>query len=329
MFHMMNAARILVGAIGATSASASYLYALDYARQRKQGRDLEKSFDATSPQVPIIRHPDVRRMLMWMKSHVEGMRSLIAYGAWCIDQQKCNPDEKMRDYYKGLLDLLTPVIKAHCTDRGVAVCNEAVQIYGGYGYTQDYPVEQLLRDVRIAPIYEGTNGIQAMDLLGRKLGLAGGQVFLNLMGEMKKTSARARENAALVGLADHFDAAVDRLGETAMKLGTMAMSPKLRAAFAHASPFMDVTGDCVMAWMLLWRAGVAAPALDKLMAGATGEKRAEILEKNRQASFYEGQIRSAEFFIETLLPVTLGRMNSIQAGNAAAVEMAETAFGAF
>ena len=329
MFHMMNAARILVGAIGATSASAAYLYALDYARQRKQGRDMEKSFDPTSPQVPIIRHPDVRRMLMWMKSHVEGMRSLIAYGAWCIDQQKCNPDPGRRDFYKGMLDLLTPVIKAYCTDRGVDVCNLALQVYGGYGYTKDYPVEQLLRDVRIATIYEGTNGIQAMDLLGRKLGMAGGQVFLNLMGEMKKTATRARESAVLSGLAERFEASVDRLGETAMKIGTMAMSERLRAAFAHACPFLDVVGDCVMAWMLLWRAGVAAPALDKLLAGATGEKRADILEKNRQAAFYEGQIRSAEFFIETLLPVTHGRMNSLQAGNAAAVEIPETAFGAF
>jgi hypothetical protein len=329
MFHMMNAARILVGAIGATSASAAYLYALDYARQRKQGRDLEKSFDPTSPQVPIIRHPDVRRMLMWMKSHVEGMRSLIAYGAWCIDQQKCNPDPGRRDFYKGLLDLLTPVIKAYCTDRGVDVCNLAIQVYGGYGYTQDYPVEQLLRDVRIAPIYEGTNGIQAMDLLGRKLGMAGGQVFLNLMGEMKKTAVRARETTALDGLAERFEAAVDRLGETAMRIGTMAMGDGLRAAFAHACPFLDVVGDCVMAWMLLWRAGVAAPALDKLLAGATGEKRADILEKNRQAAFYEGQIRSAEFFIETVLPVTLGRMNSVQVGNGAAVEIPETAFGAY
>ena len=329
MFHMINAARILVGTIGAASASAAYLYALDYARQRKQGRDLEKSFDPAAPQVPIMRHPDVRRMLMWMKSHVEGMRSLIAYGAWCIDQQKCNPDQGQRDYYKGMLDLLTPVIKAYCTDRGVDVCSLAIQVYGGYGYTKDYPVEQLLRDVRIAPIYEGTNGIQAMDLLGRKLGMASGQVFLNLVEEMKKTATRARANAALVGLAERFEAAVDRLAETAMKLGTMAMSERLRAAFAQACPFLDVTGDCVMAWMLLWRASVAAPALDNLLAGATGEKRSDILEKNRQAAFYEGQIRSAQFFIETVLPVTRGRMDSIQAGSAAAVEIPETAFGAY
>ena len=329
MFHMMNAARILVGAIGASSASAAYLYALDYARQRKQGRDLEKAFDAAAPQVPIIRHPDVRRMLLWMKSHVEGMRSLIYYGTWCADQQRCTDDEGTRQYYKGLLDLLTPVIKAYCTDRGVDVCNQAIQVFGGYGYTQDYPVEQLLRDVRIAPIYEGTNGIQAMDLLGRKLGMAGGQVFLNLMGEIKKTADRARPFPALAGLADRLEAAVDRMGETAMHLGTMAMSARVRTAFAHACPFMDVVGDVVMAWMLLWRATAAAPALDRLLDGAAGEARRAILEKNRQAAFYDGQMRSAEYFIETVLPVTRGRMDSILAGNAAMVEISETAFGAF
>ena len=327
MFHMMNAARILVGAIGASSASAAYLYALDYARQRKQGRDLEKAFDPTAAQVPIIRHPDVRRMLMWMKSHVEGMRSLIAYGTWCIDQQKCHPAPEMREYYKGILDLLTPVIKAYCTDRGVDVCSQAIQVFGGYGYTRDYPVEQLLRDVRIAPIYEGTNGIQAMDLLGRKLGMAGGKIFVNLMDEIKKTCARARETPSLAPLAGHLEAAVDRLGETAMHLGAMAMSQRLRAAFAQACPFLDVIGDVTMAWMLLWRAAVAAPALEKILAGAQGDARREKVETNKNAAFYEGQLRSAEFYIETVLPVTCGRMDSILAANAAVVDIPEAAFG--
>ncbi|MGD9332731.1 MAG: acyl-CoA dehydrogenase family protein, partial [Desulfobacterales bacterium] len=171
MFHMMNAARLLVGAIGATSASAAYLYALNYARERRQGRDLEKTFEADAPQVPIIRHPDVRRMLMWMKAHVEGMRSFVYYGALLLDKIRCAAEDETRAYHQGLLDLLTPVLKAYCTDRGFEVCSQAVQVYGGYGYTREYPVEQLLRDVRIGSIYEGTNGIQAMDLLGRKIGL--------------------------------------------------------------------------------------------------------------------------------------------------------------
>ena len=207
------------------------------------------------------------------------------------------------------------------------VCSQAIQVFGGYGYIRDYPVEQLLRDVRIAPIYEGTNGIQAIDLLGRKLGMAGGKIFLNLMGEIKKTCAQAREIPFLAPLAEHLEATVDRMGETAMHLGTMAMSERLRTAFVQACPFMDVVGDVVMAWMLLWRAAVAAPALDKILAGAQGDGRREKIEKNKNAAFYEGQLRSAEFYIETVLPVTRGRMDSILAANPAAVEIPEAAFG--
>lgn len=314
MFHLMNAARLLVGGIGFSNASAAYLYALDYARQRKQGRALENMMDQEAPQVPIIEHPDVRRMLMWMKSHIEGMRSLLYYGALCLDREKCAADEDERVYYKDLLDLLTPVIKSYCTDRGFSICSEAVQVFGGYGYTQEYPVEQLLRDVRIASIYEGTNGIQAMDLLGRKLGMKKGAVFMNLIQEMQKTVAATREAEALAGLSSALETAVNRLGETAMAIGSQAMSPAFKTAFAHAVPFQDAFGDVIMAWMLLWRAGVAT---EKLAGQA----------KKKDMDFYRGQIGSARFFIETILPVTLGKMDSVCAGGAAAVEMTDGAFG--
>jgi len=176
MFYMMNVARLAVGFIGFISGSAAYMYALNYARERLQGKDLESIMDPDAPQVPIIRHPDVRRMLLWMKAHVEGMRSFIYFISSLIDRQACTGDEQKKEYNQGLLDLLTPVIKSYCSDRGFEICAEAVQVHGGYGYTRDYPVEQLLRDCKIASIYEGTNGIQAMDLLGRKLGMKGGVV---------------------------------------------------------------------------------------------------------------------------------------------------------
>ncbi|MCP4646572.1 MAG: acyl-CoA dehydrogenase, partial [bacterium] len=133
MFHLMNAARLLVGTIGQTSASTAYLLALNYAKERLQGRALENAMDQEAPQVPIIQHPDVRRMLTWMKANVEGMRSLMYFGSLCIDKEKCAETEEERNYYKGLLDLLTPVIKSYCTDKGFEVCSEAVQVYGGYG----------------------------------------------------------------------------------------------------------------------------------------------------------------------------------------------------
>jgi len=327
MFHMMNAARLLVGAIGFTSASAAYLYALNYARERRQGRDLEKTFEPDAPQVPIIRHPDVRRMLMWMKVHVEGMRSLVYYGARLIDRIKCAADDTERAHYQSLLDLLTPVIKAYCTDRGFQVCSEAVQVYGGYGYTREYPVEQLLRDVRIASIYEGTNGIQAMDLLGRKIGMQKGQVFMAFMGEVRRIVTRARAIEALADLADKVDKALNRLGETALHLGQTAMSERFRAAFAHAAPFQEVMGDVVMAWMLLWRAVVAAPQLDALLAGLGGDARREKIAAHKSAAFYHGQILSARYFINSLLPATHGKMDAILAAETAMVDMPEAGFG--
>jgi len=183
--------------------------------------------------------------------------------------------------------------------------------------------------VRVAAIYEGTNGIQAMDLLGRKLGMQGGQIFMNLLTEMQKTVARAKKFDRLQGLADKLAQAVNRLGETAMHMGQTAMSPDVKTAFAHACPFLDVVGDCIMAWMLLWRATVAAPAQDKLLQTFDEEARRKKIAAHKQAAFYEGQVRSAEYYIETLLPVTLGRMNSIQAGNAAVVDMPEAAFGGY
>jgi alkylation response protein AidB-like acyl-CoA dehydrogenase len=327
MFHMMNAARLLVGAIGFTSASAAYLYALNYARERRQGRDLEKTFEPDAPQVPIIRHPDVRRMLMWMKVHVEGMRSLLYYGALLIDKIKCAADDAERAYHQGLLDLLTPVIKAYCTDRGFEVCSEAVQVYGGYGYTREYPVEQLLRDVRIASIYEGTNGIQAMDLLGRKIGMQKGQVFMNFMGEVNRIVVRARAIETLADLADKVEKALNRLGETAMHLGQTAMSAQFRTAFAHATPFQEAMGDVVMAWMLLWRAVVAAPQLETLLADLDEDARQGKIARHKNAAFYHGQILSARYFINSLLPVTHGKMDAILATETAVVAMPEAAFG--
>ncbi|MCP3953667.1 MAG: acyl-CoA dehydrogenase, partial [Desulfobacterales bacterium] len=165
MFYMMNEARLGVGLQGFLHGSAAYLYALNYARERKQGRDIAEGKNPDAPQTAIINHPDIRRMLMWSKAHVDGMRSFIYYVATCFDKVECATDETEKERYDGLIELLTPLVKAYCSDKGHDICIQAMQIYGGYGYTKEYPVEQLARDCKIASIYEGTNGIQAMDLL--------------------------------------------------------------------------------------------------------------------------------------------------------------------
>jgi alkylation response protein AidB-like acyl-CoA dehydrogenase len=314
MFLMMNEARLLVGLQGFCCASSAYLYALNYARQRTQGRHLLKMQDNTAASVPIIQHPDVRRQLLTMKSYVDGMRSLLYLVGMLSDRIDTtdSSDEKAR--LQGMIDLLIPIAKGYVTDRSFEMCSQGLQVYGGYGYIKEYPMEQLLRDCRITMIYEGTNGIQAMDLLGRKLGLNQGKPIMDLLGEIQKTLAEAKKLERLQGDAERVEKAVNRLGEVALHLGQTAMSPKVLHAFAYAHPFLDVSGDVVLAWLHLWRAAAAATALEK---GA----------KKKDAAFYEGQLKSAEFFIHTILPVTNGKMKAILETNGAIVDIPEAAFG--
>jgi alkylation response protein AidB-like acyl-CoA dehydrogenase len=313
MFVMMNEARLLVGIQAFACATASYLYAVNYARQRVQGRHLLNMLDKSAPSVPIIQHPDIRRMLLTMKSYVEGMRSLLYYVGMCEDKINITDSEEEKARYQGIIDLLIPVAKGYVSDKALEVCNLGVQIYGGYGYIKEYPMEQLLRDCRITPIYEGTNGIQAMDLLGRKLGMNKGKPIMDLMVEIQHTIADAKANSKTTGLAAKVEKALNKLGEVALNLGQTAMSPKVMAAFAHAYPFMEVAGDVVLAWQLLWRATLAARKLDN---GA----------RKKDAVFYEGQLKSAEFFIHTLLPVALGKMDATLEINSAAVDIEEDSF---
>ena len=251
MFLMMNEERLMAGGQGLACASSSYLHALEFARTRIQSAAIGSK---DKKPVAIINHPDVRRMLLSQKTYVEGMRSLLLYVAHCEDRALISDSDKEKEKLGNLVDVLIPICKGYVTDRAVDVCNTGVQVFGGYGYTSDYPVEQLLRDVRISGIYEGTNGIQAMDLLGRKLGMKKGELFMDLLDEIKETIAAAAEVEALQELAGKMNSATDRMGEVALHIGKTAMSPDVRKAFAHACPFMDVVGDVTMAWMLLWRA---------------------------------------------------------------------------
>ncbi|MCJ7541750.1 MAG: acyl-CoA dehydrogenase [Desulfobacterales bacterium] len=314
MFLMMNEARLLVGLQGLACASSAYMYAVDYARQRVQGKNLLQMMDKNAPPVPIIQHPDVRRQLMMMKVYVEGIRSLLYYVGMCEDQIKICEDAEEKLTYQGIIDVLIPIAKGYVTDRAFEVCSHGVQVYGGYGYIKDYPMEQLLRDCRITMIYEGTNGIQAMDLLGRKLGLNKGKPMMDLLGEIQKSIAMAKDAQGLEDFADRLEAAVNKLGEVALHMGMTAMSPKVMNAFAFAHPFMEVCGDVVMAWMLLWRAAIASKKLEE---GA----------KKKDAAFYQGQIKSAEFFIYSIIPITVGKIKAILTTNGAAVEIDEKSFG--
>lgn len=314
MFMLMNNARLMVGDQALSCASASYMHSLNYARTRIQGRNLNQMMDKHAPAVPIIQHPDVRRMLMIMKIYVESLRSLSAYVAFCFDgiETTADPEEKTR--LQGIIDFLIPIQKAYTSERAFDVCSLGVQVYGGYGYIREYPVEQLMRDCRITSIYEGTNGIQAMDLFARKLGQNGGRPIIDLGDEIRRAIGAAAEVERTAGMAEKMEQVLLRLEEVARHMGMTAMYGNLMTAAAHAHPFLEVCGDVVVGWMLMWRARVAAEAL---AAGA----------KEKDAAYYEGQLKNAEFYTQIMLPVTMGRIEAILSGSSVAVDIPEDAFG--
>ncbi len=314
MFNMINHARMSTGLQAMSYASAAYLLAVNYARERIQGRELENFADHGAPSVPIINHPDVRRNLLWMKSYVDGMRSFFYYMTRCASQALITDLAAEQEKYGDLFSMLTPIVKDYMAVKGHEVCIQAIQVFGGAGYTRDYLVEQYARDCKITSIYEGTSGIQAMDLLARKIGMKKGTVFMNFLGEIQAMVARAKEVEGLTPIAASVERVANRLGETALYIGQMAMSPNFKTAFAHALPFLYAMGDTIMAWMLLWRAVVAK---EKLAATP----------KRKDIAFYEGQIKTAEFFIHTELALALGKMDAIQSGCAAALEISDEGFG--
>lgn len=312
MFNMMNDARMETGLQALSYASAAYLMALDYAKERIQMRELGQPH--TAQPVPIIKHPDVRRNLLWMKSHVEGMRSFLHYMNYKEEINQLGKTEKEQKINSKIFSLLTPVFKSYISNRGYEVCVQAMQVFGGIGYTQDCSIEQYVRDCKITSIFEGTCGIQAMDLLGKKIGMGNGEVFKALLEEIRETVTKAKSLNGLKNLADKFEEMITKLSQVSDHLILKANSPDFKTAFAHSLPFLDVIGDTIMGWMLLWRATVAREKL-------------RTKPKKKDTLFYHGQLKSAEFFIRTIVPTSMGKMETILDGNSAAIEIDDDSFG--
>jgi alkylation response protein AidB-like acyl-CoA dehydrogenase len=286
MFHMMNEARIGVGLAAVMLGTSSYLHALDYARERPQGRPL-KSRDATAPPVPIIEHPDVRRMLLRSKSYVEGGLALCLYCARLVDEQHTGATADDRSEASALLDLLTPVAKAWPSEFCLEASSLAIQIHGGYGYTREYPVEQLYRDNRLNPIHEGTNGIQALDLLSRRA-VAGGGRSLELLGRaIARDVEAASGDERLRGHAQELSRAFEQLRAVTQRLaGAAAADPDV--GLANASAYLEAFGHVVVAWMWLRQGTAAARGLD----------RAAKVDRD----FYEGKLAACRWFFRWELP---------------------------
>ena len=256
MFHMMNEARIAIGLAAAGLAYAGFRVSLDYASGRVQGRDMAAK-DASAPPVAIVRHANVRRMLLQQKAYAEGALALGLYLARLVDEQKGAADPAAGAEAGLLLDLLTPIMKAWASDFGLLANTLAVQVLGGYGYSREYPVEQFYRDNRLNPIHEGTNGIQAIDLLGRKVTMQDGAALRLLLREIENTAA---DSAAVPALKDHAQtlrAAAAMVSATTAALVAARRSAGVAIALANASAYLEMTGHLVIAWMWLRQARVA------------------------------------------------------------------------
>lgn len=287
MFHMMNEARINVG-LGATMLGyAGYLYSLEYARNRPQGRRAGTNDPATK-QVMLIEHADVRRMLLMQKSYVEGSFALGFYAAWLLDRQKTSPVEQVRQEAGLLLDILTPVIKAWSAELCIEANSQAIQILGGYGYTRDYPVEQYFRSNRLNPIHEGTNAIQAIDLLGRKVSMFNGAAFKLLTGEIEKTAAEAFAVESLRDMAQELRQALQTLEKTTAALSSLREQSGDDLYLANASLYLEMVGHTVIAWMWLRQALAAT----RNMAAAKGE----------DPDFYRGKLQACRYYFRWELP---------------------------
>jgi alkylation response protein AidB-like acyl-CoA dehydrogenase len=331
MFQMMNEARIGVGLQSLAAASMAYLHALQYSKERLQGSSLMDMKNPEAPRVPIIQHADVRRMLLWMKAHVDGMRAMLYYTAYCLDREEGMESEADREKYKGIMEVLTPLCKAYCSDIAFRVTEIAIQTYGGYGYCAEYPVEQLMRDIKIASIYEGTNGIQALDLVGRKLGQKKGLYFMSLLGEMNATVAKYQANDVLKPLAADVQQAVNTLAEMAMYFGGSVKSGKFMVPISNAYPFMMAMSKIVMAWLLLWGAGIAQEKLESICAaqkidGKDKAKLAALAGSDSEAAFYIGKVEEAKYFINHVLPEVDAAVKAIKSEDLSMLDIPEESF---
>jgi len=329
MFQMMNESRLFVGMQGQSHASTAYLYALHYAKERNQGPDASRLKDPHAPKVPIINHPDVRRMLMFMKSVSEGLRALLYYVGFSEDMVRSSESQEEKEKYQDFIDILIPVCKAYGSDMGFRVCETAIQVLGGYGYCQEYPVEQFLRDCKIASIYEGTNGIQALDLVGRKLVIKRGQLFKRLITETEEFLKWARKSFELRELVATFEAAREQLIQVTKYFGLRGMTEDYIETLLYATPYLELFGDVAVGLMLLWQALIAQRRLQEIYldAGAKdAHSQRQVLASNRSAAFYRGKVASAEFFITNVLSLSQGKAKAIMSGQRAAVEITEDAF---
>jgi alkylation response protein AidB-like acyl-CoA dehydrogenase len=312
MFIMMNAARLGVGLQGLAQGEVAYQNAANYARDRRQGKALrEDEQDPGAKADPIIVHPDVRRMLMESKAWNEAGRALCLWSSLLVDLHRRSPDEAEQQQADDLLGVVTPVIKGYLTDKGFQAAVHAQQVLGGHGYIREHGMEQFVRDARITQIYEGTNGVQAMDLVGRKLPRDGGRAIRTFFELVGREIAESKANGDPAGIAGALEPALQELqAATAWLARNAPANPDNAGAGAYA--YMDLMGLVTLGWMWLKMARAATRALE------SGGK-----ESN---GFYEAKLTTARFYAERELPLCSALRKKIEAGAETLMKIPAEAF---
>jgi alkylation response protein AidB-like acyl-CoA dehydrogenase len=308
MFRVIENARMTIGTKSAATLSTGYLNALEYAKERTQGADLTRATDKTAPRVPIIRHPDVRRMLMLQKAYAEGLRALVMYTAYCQDMAAAESDD---DRWERRNDLLLPLVKGYSSEKAYEVLSQSLQVFGGSGYTQDYPIEQYLRDAKIDTVYEGTTGIQAMDLFFRKIARDQGVTVTALaeeIGEFVKATHDgdpvSAERGVLGTILEEVQGQIGVMVEQAM--ASMAGEPeRIYRVGLHANSLLETMAELVISWQLL--------------------RQVEIL-GDRADDFAVGKRAAARFFVNHVAPKVAARRAAADREDGALMELPDSAF---
>ena len=320
MFQLMNEARTFTGLQALAVSSASYMHACNYARLRIQGETVP------GKKVPIIEHIDVKRMLLYMKSMVEGMRMLTYYLCYNQDVMEVSQDPAEKEEATAFVELLTPIVKAGNSDAGWLVTAEAIQVYGGYGYCQEYPVEQYARDVKVFSVYEGTNAIQSLDLLMRKIMMNKDMRNLNAF---KNRVAKTIEKAK--GIVDDKYIAVMQKGmakvdELINMIATQLMSKKIGQVLVNATAFQQAMHMVVMAWLHLESLTITIPKSKELVGDLKGADRAKLLDGNDEAAFYAGRVLSSQFYIASEFPKFFGKAECMMMNDPAPLSASSAIF---
>ncbi len=318
MFQMMNEARLYVGSQGMSVSSAAYMHAVTYARNRVQGVDVTQMLNPDAPKVTIINHPDVKRMLLSMKSKVEAMRTLTYLCAMQVDLTHCEQGDAKNEA-QGLLELLIPICKAGNTDTAWEVTADAIQCYGGYGFCSDYPVEQYARDAKILTLYEGTNGIQSMDLTMRKLLMD--KEFYNYTVYKKKIEETIKNAKGVVD--DKYIAIMEKgvakIDDVVKYMKGLMDGGKYLHIFANATPLQQAFVMLSYAFIHLWALTLVTPKAKALVGDKKGADLEKLINDNAEAAYYYGRMLSAQFYIGAEFQKFFGKCDYITEGESAVV----------